>query len=185
MVVRAKTTRKTWFDGALELLQQGGISNVTINQLSKQVGVAKTSFYLHFDSREDLLHAMLKYWVDTFTQVLTENLELTTGDPTKGLRKVAHLVQELELIKYDVAIISWAQYDKEVAEIVKDAYAQRLSLINTMFCNLGYNDELAYVRAQLFVSYFSWRPFMMFDDNDEQLNQRQRCLDVLLTKATA
>lgn len=47
-------------DAAIQLLSQGGIEALTIKKLAKSVGVSEPALYRHFESKVDILVAILK-----------------------------------------------------------------------------------------------------------------------------
>jgi len=47
-------------DAAIQLLSQGGIEALTIKKLAKAVGVSEPALYRHFESKVDILVAILK-----------------------------------------------------------------------------------------------------------------------------
>ena len=44
---------------AIELFQQHGYENVTINQICSAAGITKRTFYYHYSSKADLLHGLI------------------------------------------------------------------------------------------------------------------------------
>lgn len=51
----ALETKSMIFDTALRLFTKYGYENVTIDEITKQAGVSKGTFYTHFDSKESVL----------------------------------------------------------------------------------------------------------------------------------
>ena len=103
-----KTTRAIWFDAALELLAENGIGNVTINKLSKKVGLARTSFYWHFENREELIELMIAYWVDEFTEILADIPNILANDPKQGMIEMLKAVRNQNRSRYELAMCAWA-----------------------------------------------------------------------------
>lgn len=72
----ATTTRERLIDTAHRLFYCQGFHAVGLDQIIDEVGVTKTTFYNHFESKDDLVLAVLDWhdhwWRDTFTQKLRE-----------------------------------------------------------------------------------------------------------------
>src|SRR5262245_50481959 len=73
----AKTdTRQRLLDSALRRFYRDGFRSVGIDQILTDVGISKTAFYKHFESKEDLMLAALESqncWLqDTFRTLLQE-----------------------------------------------------------------------------------------------------------------
>ncbi|MGI5971143.1 MAG: TetR/AcrR family transcriptional regulator [Oscillospiraceae bacterium] len=52
---KAIKTKETLINASLQLINQYGYENVTVNDICKYCGVSKGSFYYHFKSKEDIL----------------------------------------------------------------------------------------------------------------------------------
>lgn len=52
---QALLTKKTLFDTAIKLINEKGYDNVTISEICKESKVAKGTFYVHFESKEDII----------------------------------------------------------------------------------------------------------------------------------
>jgi AcrR family transcriptional regulator len=60
----AQSTREKLVRAAYELFMSNGINAVGLDQIIKRVGVTKSTFYNHFESKDDLVLAVLK-WRDS------------------------------------------------------------------------------------------------------------------------
>ena len=60
----AESTREKLVHAAYELFMSNGINAVGLDQIIKRVGVTKSTFYNHFESKDDLVLAVLK-WRDS------------------------------------------------------------------------------------------------------------------------
>lgn len=49
------STKQQIIDAAMKLFSERGYNDVSINEIIKQVGISKRTFYYHFDSKEDIL----------------------------------------------------------------------------------------------------------------------------------
>ncbi|MDR0808514.1 MAG: TetR/AcrR family transcriptional regulator, partial [Gemmobacter sp.] len=58
-----RRTRQDWLDLALTTLVEDGIDRVKVQIMARQLDVARSSFYWHFESREALHRAMLDDWL--------------------------------------------------------------------------------------------------------------------------
>ena len=68
------TTRDRLIKAADDLFYQEGFHAVGLDRVISAVGVTKTTFYNHFESKEHLILEMLQFhdrwWRDTFTRML-------------------------------------------------------------------------------------------------------------------
>jgi AcrR family transcriptional regulator len=74
-------TRQRLVDAAIRRFYKDGFRNVGIDQVLADVGISKTAFYKHFESKEDLMLAALEkqndWFQDTFRAIIRER-----GGPT-------------------------------------------------------------------------------------------------------
>ena len=70
------TTRKRLIDAATRRFYRDGFRNVGIDQVLADVGISKTAFYKHFESKEDLMLAVLvdhnRWMQETFEQMVRQ-----------------------------------------------------------------------------------------------------------------
>lgn len=60
--------RNEILDTAEQLFSQIGYTNCSVNEILKQVGIAKGTFYYYFQSKEELLDAIIQRTADTMIQ---------------------------------------------------------------------------------------------------------------------
>ncbi len=66
---RGGHARKRLLDSADVLFYERGINTVGVNELAEHAGVAKTSLYLHFSSKDELVAAYLAARVDRYVDL--------------------------------------------------------------------------------------------------------------------
>jgi len=62
LVGHVKVTRDDWINVARYILVNEGISQVKVLTISERLEVSRSSFYWYFESRTDLLNALLDDW---------------------------------------------------------------------------------------------------------------------------
>ena len=77
MAVRATSRRERLIDAAFELFSRQGFHGVGLDRILADAGVSKQTFYNHFESKEDLMLAVLhhrsRYDIDMFEQSLRQH----------------------------------------------------------------------------------------------------------------
>lgn len=80
----ATSSRSRIIEVAHDLFYRDGFRNVGLDRILHEVGVTKTTFYNHFESKDDLVHEVLRYhdrwWRETFQQLLRKH----GGDSPRG-----------------------------------------------------------------------------------------------------
>ncbi len=72
---------------ALELINEKGIQGLTIKNLAKKIGITEPAIYRHYDSKTDILIAVL----DLFKQNTEKLFEKELSNNGKAIDKIEHL----------------------------------------------------------------------------------------------
>lgn len=91
-------TRQRLIDAATKRFYRDGFRNVGIDQVLADVGISKTAFYKHFESKEDLMLAVLEdhdLWMqDTFRKMVHERGGPNPVDQLRSLFEVVETIIE-------------------------------------------------------------------------------------------
>jgi AcrR family transcriptional regulator len=143
--------REQWLAAARKMLIKSGIDQVKIERLSKQVKVTRSSFYWHFQSRADLLHALLDHWQATNTGPMLRAIEAAIEAGPTGIHILGRVwIEEREFNPaYDTAVRDWARKDPKVAATVREVDGKRIAALTRLMQVYGYQGNEALVRARI------------------------------------
>lgn len=144
-------TRADWLSFALETLVSDGIDRVKIQVMAKQLGVARSSFYWHFESIDALHKAMLDEWLQKNTGPIIERSMRPAPDINIALIQVFEcwLDQKLFNPSLDIAIRLWGRRSEVVHAVVTQADTMRVDALSKMFGRYGFPPKEAVVRARI------------------------------------
>ena len=151
----SRLTRDSWLALALDILAQEGRAKTKIEYLAKRLGVTKGSFYAHFADRKDFTASVAEYWAETLTSVWLANLRQGVGSAEERLLVLMQLIQDNDLVKYDIVIRAWALDEPLVAEMVEKVDRERFEYIKSLFAEMGFTGNELEVRTILFQAYHS------------------------------
>lgn len=117
---RVEKSKKTVLRATYELLTQSGLSGVSVDEVSRRSGVAKTTIYRHWPSRESLL-------VDACAQLSSRPQAPDTGTARGDLERLAsQVVARLQQPWATVmpSIIDAAERDKQLAALQANIHSQ-------------------------------------------------------------
>ncbi|WP_055070120.1 TetR/AcrR family transcriptional regulator [Clostridium massiliamazoniense] len=109
---QAQLTKAKIFKTAIELINQKGFDNVTVSEICKEAGVAKGTFYVHFESKEDIIkenyHAdMSNYVLKNFDNfILNEYKTFAQKNPDKSIKE-----KIVQFLKYEFMYANHIGYD--------------------------------------------------------------------------
>ncbi|MCB5410337.1 TetR/AcrR family transcriptional regulator [Pseudogemmobacter faecipullorum] len=175
----ARLTRADWLALALETLVSDGIDQVKIQIMAKQLNVARSSFYWHFESREALLDAMLQEWLQKNTGPIIERALRPAADINLALITVSECWLHRSLFDHtlDVAVRLWARRSDEVRRVVLQADTMRTDAIRAMFMRYGYEETDALIRARTI--YFTQIGQFTLEDIEPPPLRRKHAIDYI------
>src|SRR5688572_31801060 len=110
--------RDAWLGAARDALIEEGTAGVEVNKLAKRLDVTRGGFYWFFESREQLLDALLDMWVQTS---IVQFEQIANARDQNGPQKFRILV-DLWLNekdydpKWDGAVRDWARTSAKVLD---------------------------------------------------------------------
>jgi AcrR family transcriptional regulator len=146
--------RDEWLRAARLALLKGGVEDVRVERLARDLRVTKGSFYWHFTDRGELLELLLSEWEKELPEISAQ---------LKGLRGRAALERLLQVLEVrvrvsekgmgpsDAAIFTWASVAPRVARRVNRAEQDRMWLVRKLMNDSG-RAELVYLTWLGFVA---------------------------------
>lgn len=144
-------TRQDWLDLALRTLVEDGIDRVKVQIMAKQLDVARSSFYWHFESREALHKAMLDEWLRKNTSPIIERAMRPAPDMIRAITNVFECWVDSSQFDptLDMAVRLWARRSATVKSVVVQADEIRMDALRRMFLRYGLAEEEALIRARV------------------------------------
>lgn len=81
---KAVLTKNKVFETAIELIKEKGYDNVTVSQICEKAGVAKGTFYVHYNSKEDIIKE--SYYSDMGQFVLKQYQNSISQDENMSIK---------------------------------------------------------------------------------------------------
>ena len=106
-------------ESSRKLLFKEGYRNFSLRKIAREVGVTATSIYLHFDSKDHLVHTLMEESIEELNNQLQDVVK-GLFDPIKKLEALAHVYVNFALknpreyqILYMVSSDEMSRYPKE------------------------------------------------------------------------
>lgn len=157
----ARLSQKAWLQAGFEVLKEAGAGALTIDRLSRRLGVTKGSFYHHFASREAFSEALLASWEEQLTHRLIAASSTGCSFSERDLT-LTRLGEELFDPELEVAIRAWALRDPAVMRVQERVDRQRIGYLEELFSlatdHAGSAAALAVIRYAFYVGAQQIRP---------------------------
>lgn len=107
---QAQITKQNLFETAIQLINKNGYDNTTISQICKKSGVSKGTFYVHYESKEDIVRE--SYYSDMGNYVEKSYEKYLTNNPSASLKERITIFLTLEFeftnyIGYELTCLSY------------------------------------------------------------------------------
>lgn len=145
---RARLSADDWEEAAIDVLAQHGLSAIAVEPLALQIGVTKGSFYAHFDTRDDLIAAVLARWEAIDTDQTIRDVE-EIKDPSQRLARLLELNFERPRWGRAFAALCASVDDPRVKPFMDRVYRRRLAYFEQALLELGVDPVQAQDRAVL------------------------------------
>jgi AcrR family transcriptional regulator len=127
---RAARSRAAVLAAAVELLIEGGPPAVTVDAVVARSGVAKTTIYRHWSTRDELL-------VATFTQLLPELPEVDASLPFEPalrahMREIVGRLADPKWRRAVAALLAWRLHHDELDHLEKEVAARQQAVTDAV-----------------------------------------------------
>lgn len=126
--VGEKGLKEKIIEAAHRLLLSEGYRNFSLRKVASEIGVSATSIYLHFDNKDDLVHALIDKAIERLNRRLMEST-LENNNPIENLRSLAQEYMDFALenpreyqIIYLVSSDEMTRYPKDKFRKVRKGY---------------------------------------------------------------
>lgn len=146
-----RLNRDDWLKAAVEAIVSGGVDQVKVQVMARNLGVSRSSFYWFFKSRQDLLDQLLAHWQATNTAAIVERAERLAPTPCRSVLHVFECWVREEYFnpRLDIAIRDWARKSEVARRAVDQADEERVRALTRMFERHGYGAPEAFIRARV------------------------------------
>lgn len=144
-------SREDWLHAAKAALLAGGVDQVKVDRLARDIQMTRGSFYWHFTDRNDLLRALLDHWEHTNTDPMLAAIETARAKGPDGFAEITRLwIAEKDFSPaFDSAVRDWARKDPEAAKAVRRVDDKRIEAFTSLMVSFGFEPQEAMVRARV------------------------------------
>ena len=148
-------SKEMWLQKALKQLSKKGNLGLTIEELSRAIGVTKGSFYYHFKSRYAFTLQLFDYWGAISTTNVMEHVNQTEGDAAERLLRLTKFLVKKDICRYELAIRSWVQIHPILIPMLKQIDLRRYEFVSDLFKEMGFTGDELEMRVRTFLVFYS------------------------------
>lgn len=135
--------KKRMIEESLKLFSEKGFHSTSIQEIADKSNVSKGAFYLHFNSKDELLMEMYKYYTEIVVNKLNK-IELGTSNPFEQFTKQLEAFFQLFKEHKEYLIMHFRDnlhQSKKFDELIIDLHRQSFDWMESRLINI-YGEEL-------------------------------------------
>ena len=146
-------------DSADVLFYERGINTVGVNELVEHAGVAKTSLYLHFSSKDELAAAYLQRRLDSGQADLDRRMERVRGAPAERIVALFKILSAwmagptFRGCPFINAAAEFPQADHPVHKVIAEHRTRTLARFRTLADDVGPPEDAEALAKSLMLLY--------------------------------
>ena len=154
MAKHKNSSRERWLKEAKKVVIKKGVEGVNIDQLSKKLGVAKTSFYHFFNSKSDFLNLLFETGIQIGIDLVIKEI-YSVEDPSERIDKLIEIVlgKILDNELFLRQVRTYGLYHKKTAELICDIEQRRMAFLKGLLMDTGISETDASEKAHFFQNY--------------------------------
>ncbi len=165
-----RISKEIFLKEGLKVLTEIGEAGLTINVITKRLGVTKGSFYHHFKNRQDFSDALISYWEEKSTLEVIKRCE-EGENPVEKTMLLKKLATELQNNDLEVAIRAWAVRDPRIKAFQDRIDIKRFEYLKGLAEQITCDKKIAKILTQIFSAVHIAAPQMMPKINEKELEE--------------
>lgn len=149
-----KNSKDRWLQEAKEIIIKKGVQEVKIDVLSEKIGVAKTSFYHFYTTKENFMDLVFRSGIADGTDKVMMKIG-KIKDPVERIERLKYIIigpnlnNELFLRR----LRTYGMHNKKIARLIKDTENIRINFLKGLLMDTGVPEDEAFMRAEFFYIY--------------------------------
>jgi AcrR family transcriptional regulator len=147
----SRLSKEQWLERSMNFLEKRGPAAMSLDALTRHLGVTTGSFYWHFKSHAGFLEELTDKYIQDFTLNLVEHLSTLDLPPREILREAMWRIIEYGLGGMDIHFRSLASTYPRVAVKVRAMDELRAQILGDLFEAMGYTGDELHMRLHNFM----------------------------------
>ena len=183
----SRLSEMAWVKAAFFHIANNNVDDIRIEELAREIGVTKGSFYWHFRNRQDLLERLLAYWMERATVQIAKWNRATEASGVERLTALLSLPANTPPDKkgadIELAVRAWARQAPFAAEIVEKVDRIRADFFLELIGEMGFEGADARWRAHVAQAFMLGDAFLRSGmSRDERLEAVRICARLITSR---
>ena len=143
-------SKEDWMKLGYSLFSESGESGLIVEKMSRHLKCNKSSFYWHFKTKKDFINSLIDYWILNDTTNIIDQVNQQTSTRGKLVKLVEITFKKDSNLDFIFYLKRYSRKDKNISRIVEMIDTQRILYVNNLLVELGYAEQDASMKANLF-----------------------------------
>ena len=130
-----------WLDIGKRRFAEEGIHGIKVNEMSDEIGIAKTSFYFFFTTKEEYLNQLFSYWQYDGTERIFSMVSQIQNPVKRFLALIKMIEDNSENEAFYFQLKLYAKRHKHARRFLELVEDKRAYISNGIFKDAGFSDE--------------------------------------------
>lgn len=130
-----KSRKESIILSAIEIIDELGMQGLSVRELAKKEGITDGALYRHFNSKEDIILAVLEYYSQD-DAIITQTIKLKEMSPEQAivfaLGSLAEFYEKHPKVSVISSMYECFRHSGDTSEKIKDIIELRFNMINNL-----------------------------------------------------
>lgn len=172
--------KELMFEKGVDLIKQKGIKKVTVEDITKAAGIGKGSFYLYYDSKEELLYDIVKRCETN----MFNRIEALKGENIDKREKAIKAAKEIYLAPDSIILyVSPTDFENLLHRLPSEIYGKEKAKSKDYFKRTSeiFEIDKTVCDVNVLSQLMDALSFVASNSNNFYSEGRQKALDILVT----
>ncbi len=157
--------KEEWIKLGFKLFAEKGETGIVVDQMATKLKCNRSSFYWHFNSKEEFIDQVIQFWVEMDTDQIIQ-LTNNEGATKRKFRKLISLTFRKDpYMDFVFHIKRYALKRKKVQKIIDEIDEKRIQYTEDLISELGISRSKARVQARIAYNYLiGYHEMMRYKD---------------------
>lgn len=155
-----RLSKDQWLQRSMKLLERRGPAAMTLDSLTRHLGVTTGSFYWHFKSHGRFLDELTDMYIRDYTYVIADHLATLDLPPREFLIEAMRHIVGVGLGGMDIHFRSLAIYYPRIRRKIRTMDEYRTGVISGLYEGMGYTGDELRMRVHNFIVLNSMEHFV-------------------------
>jgi len=146
-------TKNQWIKLGYKMFTKAGANNLNVDKMSKALKCNRSSFYWHFQTKEQFVNELIEHWIKTETEQIISKVEKfkTAKEKLNAFFEIAF--KDGPYLEFIFFLKRYAKKKQKIQIIIDKLDDRRLKYSTQLFYDIGYTKEEAAIKASIFYKY--------------------------------